>query len=278
MKLRPNFESGMCSVSRCKAAPSTIVSVDPFMIGLIPIRQTPFRNVYARGVPVCPKHAAGLPLYGMPEVSLAAAESFIAEVIPTIGVEAEIAANVLHAQASVNLAKEIRIETAEEYGLFCELLTETKAKLKALVAQKETITKPQRDALEAARALFRPAEAALVEAEAAIKSVIGDYTRREAAEKTKRLAEAAAAARAGDTEATEAALARVVNTKNIAPNVSTREVWEVESIDPHMVPNAFMIPDEKKIAAFARSHDPTKRPEICGVTFKLKTIVTGRGA
>jgi hypothetical protein len=280
VKLRHEPIPGACSISRCKSAPDYLIELEPLLDGLIEIKRIPYRKAYPDGARVCEKHVppqdrpALLPQHTLPVVSVEAAMS----ILPTMMVEAEIAANVLHAETSIALAKEVRIETAEEFALFAELLTETKAKLKRLVEQRETITAPLRTALENARALFRPGETVLSSAETAIKAVLGDFTRREQNEKAKRLAEAAAASQRGDVEATRHALARVVNTKNAAPNVSARNVWTVVSIDPDMIPIAYRMPDEKKIAAYARSHDPTKTPEIPGVVFKLDTIISSRGA
>jgi hypothetical protein len=150
---------------------------------------------------------------------------------------------------------------------------------KAIKEMKDSALKPMRESEKQIRDWFRPIEETLSAAERAVKQKIGEYElankqlQREAFERASDLHQA------GDHIAARAEI-QVANAHagNRKPSgASTREVWEAEIIDASAVPREWCLPDEKRIAALARTTPADTEPvQIPGVRYVRKAVVAGR--
>lgn len=105
----------------------------------------------------------------------------------------------------------------------------------------------------------------------AYTAIIGDYNARKLEARREALAEAQAAARQRDSAAvTEALNTRQELAKQKLDGVTVKLRWLATVVDPEQVPRQWCAPDEKAIAAHARSFTENDTPEpIPGVEFQL---------
>lgn len=139
----------------------------------------------------------------------------------------------------------------EDLELAAEQIRNAKRAAARLEEREKDITRPMREAIEAARALFRPAREACAEIEREYKRAIADRRRVEDEENARLLAEAQAAADAGESEE---ALALVSARTSVASleGMSFRRSVQVEIVDPDAVPRELCSPDVAKIREAAK--------------------------
>lgn len=172
----------------------------------------------------------------------------------------------------VRKAKALVINTMADYRAAAAQLQEIKAGIEVVDTERKKITDPLTQALEAARELFRPMRAQLVDTETAIKAEMSAFHDRQ--ERARQEAQDEADARA---EAERERLEKLANKARksgkrdkaqeldmraamvvspvlaIAPpkvsGIAMREDWYYEIIDPSKIRPAFLAPDEIKISA-----------------------------
>lgn len=161
--------------------------------------------------------------------------------------------------------------TRDNVEMVGSILVDIKERYKALEGRQRAITQPMRQAEKAVRDLFRPALAALAEAEALLKTGIAQAHAAAFAQNQAAMTQAQAALAAGD--ARGAALAAT----NLAPieapaGVTLKEAWSFRIVDSTAVPRAYCIPDEGLIRAAIRAGIR----EIAGVVIEPTTQVSVR--
>ncbi len=158
-------------------------------------------------------------------------------------------------------------------------LGDVQTELKAIKAMKDSALRPMRESEQQIRDWFRPIEEALSQAVDVIKAKIGEY------ELANRQLQREAFSRAADLYDSGddiAARAEIVVANGHAANrkpsgASTREVWEAEIVDASAVPREWCVPDERRIAALARTTPADSDPvQIPGVRYVRKAVVVGR--
>jgi hypothetical protein len=156
---------------------------------------------------------------------------------------------------------------------------DVKDEIKAIKAMKDEALKPMAEAEKRIRDWFRPVETALKETVEVLDQKIGEYDLANKQLQREAFERAADKHEAGDHIAARAEI-QVANAHagNRKPSgASTREVWEAEIIDASAVPREWCLPDEKRIAALARTTPADTEPvQIPGVRYVRKAVVVGR--
>lgn len=122
------------------------------------------------------------------------------------------------------------------------LLVATKAKSKALEAERTKVTKPLLDAKKAIDGWFKPAKAALAAVEQALKTGLAGYV---TAQEQARID----ALQLGNHDAALAVAPAVM-----PAGVSTRTTWKYEILDPAAIPREYLAIDSAKIQAHVTAH------------------------
>lgn len=127
-------------------------------------------------------------------------------------------------------------------------------------------------------AKFKPLRDKLDVAASNLKHVIGAYVVAERRKQEEAYQAAAAAHAAGQHGEAQQALASAVGVQTTAvQGTSVREVWSVKRIAADLLPREWLVPDEARIAAHARTTpidtDPTPIP---GVVFERVPAVSAR--
>lgn len=151
--------------------------------------------------------------------------------------------------------------------------------LKAIKAMKESALKPMRESEKQIRDWFRPLEELLTQAVAVVKQKIGEYDLANKQLQREAFARASEQHQAGNHIAARAEIqASNEHAARTGPKgTTTREVWEAQIVDASLVPREWCIPDEKRIAAMARStHCDADPVAIPGVQYVRRPSVTGR--
>lgn len=158
-------------------------------------------------------------------------------------------------------------------------LGDFQSELKAIKEMKDSALRPMRESEQRIRGWFRPVEDALTRGVDVIKAKIGEY------ELANRQLQREAFTRAADLHEQGdhiSARAEIVTANGHAANrkpsgASTREVWEAEIVDASAVPREWCLPDERRIAALARTTPADTDPvQIPGVRYVRKAVVVGR--
>ncbi len=173
------------------------------------------------------------------------------------------------------VARDFSIQTRDDLAIVAEMLADIKGRAKRLEERKKEITGPLNAALKSARDLFRPAEEAFAQIEAAAKGKIAAFTADEERRNREALAAAAAAHACGDARGTQEALAQVATTKNVA-GLSTYQKWDYEVVNEALLPREFLTANLtliKEHASHSTKGDPTPIP---GVRFFPRVVVTSR--
>lgn len=127
-------------------------------------------------------------------------------------------------------------------------------------------------------AKFKPLRDKLDTAAANLKHAIGEYVVAERRKQAEAYQAAAAAHAAGQHGEAQQALASAVGvTTAPVQGTSVREVWSVKRIAADLLPREWMVPDEARIAAHARTTPIDQDPApIPGVIFERVPAVTAR--
>lgn len=186
-----------------------------------------------------------------------------------------VASTAHEADESIELVREIKVNSQEDLIFVNELLVDVKRKLNQVLEVEARVTKPLNALLASTRDLFRPAKHKLSLLEAMLKGRIADAKAREATSNRESLAKAAEAHAAGDSEGTAAALAQVRHQTNVE-GVTTRDAWTWELEDIEQVPRMFMKLDESALNKLCKS--ATQPQPLPGIRFVHKDIVIVKGA
>ena len=123
-----------------------------------------------------------------------------------------------------------------------ELLTQTKAKYKAIEAERTKVTKPLNDAKKAIDGWFKPAKTALNDLEIVLKDAMSSYI---TGQEQKRLE----ALQLGNHEAALATEQPVM-----PAGISTRTTWKFHVVDVARVPREYLVLDMAAIQAHVSTH------------------------
>lgn len=149
---------------------------------------------------------------------------------------------------------------AETYPGICEALIEVKARVKKLTAQRETVLVPLREADRAAREWFKAPLETYQMIETVLKQRVAGY------QETLRQEKHAAIVAAGQAP-TPTAMAQLTALA-VPPTptaISFRKTWEVEIVDPNLVPREYLLID---VAALRKVCVATKgQIQVPGVRF-----------
>lgn len=153
-----------------------------------------------------------------------------------------------------------------------ELLIYVKSQYKTLEDRRKSVSKPLNDVLKTYNAWFKPALTALKDAETLLKQKIAEATAtaRRAQDEALKLVEASQ----GEGPAEVLAIAHGRDVVHVPDNVSIREVWDCEVVDPDLVPRAFCDPNPQRLLAYVNAFGA--QAEVAGVKFFKKQIVTQR--
>ncbi len=177
-------------------------------------------------------------------------EDPLATIVDGVPEEAADAASISYSQSTVLAAVEpvkadaettfaqligIQINSQGALDAANKLLQDVKGKMKALEAQRTSVTKPMLDAKKQIDAWFKPAKGALTKLETLLKEAIGGYL---TAQETARLA----ALQAGDHEG-----ALAIDQPTIPAGLATRTIWNFEVIDEAFIPREYIVIDAAKI-------------------------------
>ena len=174
-------------------------------------------------------------------------------------------------------ASAVTITNDEEYKGTVDLvsrLKETGSKIKNI---KESITQPLNEALNNARALFKPIEMQFANAEAIVKTKLLDYKRRIDAEAREAEAKIAARVEKGTMRLDTAekkldSIERVdTTTRGKIGEVQVRKVRKVRIVDAAALPREYLIPDEVLIRK-----DALGGKQIAGVEVWEDEVIAAR--
>ena len=160
--------------------------------------------------------------------------------------------------------------TTETYPGICDALIDVKARVKSLIAQRETVLGPLREAERAVCDWFRAPLETYMTIESVLKQRVVGYQEVLRQEKHKAIVAAGQAP-------TPTAMAQL--TALAAPPtpaaISFRKTWEVEITDPNLVPREFLLIDT---AALRKVCQATKgQSQIPGVRFVQRESVAVGG-
>lgn len=207
----------------------------------------------------------------------------------------------LQAEISVLLmdAQELMINSPGSYtdaGTFLRLIKTRRAKIadtfnepinaahrahKAMLAAKQEHDKPAADAERIVKNKMGAYQAEEERKRRVEENRLREIARKE--EEDRRLAEAAWLEAQGRKEQAEQVISAPVPTPTVvvpsqvpkAEGISTRKVWKYRIVDAALIPREYLIPDEKKIGAHARSM--CKAAHIPGIEFYSEDSVAATG-
>jgi hypothetical protein len=145
------------------------------------------------------------------------------------------------------LSDSVEIETVEEFEAYSDVLRDVKTRRKVIATEEDKVTRPQREALAAARALFKTLDAQFEEAEKRLKGMIAVFDVKQ--KERERLALSAALA----SDNARALVNLAAQAAPVAQGVSVRTLHDFVIADPNLVPDEFWVIDEKKIGALVRA-------------------------
>lgn len=174
-----------------------------------------------------------------------------------------------HAASLLEILSETRqITSTEEYQELADSLRDIKTRRKFIAEEEDKVTRPLREGLNAARALFKNIDAQYLTSENKIKALLAAYdTERKEAERK-------ALSAALETDNARALVTLAAQAAPVAQGVSMRTLYDFEVVDPNLVPDEFWMIDEKKIGALVRASKGTMVPP--GVKVIETTSVAAR--
>lgn len=167
-----------------------------------------------------------------------------------------------------------RVVTEKDYSLADEVLSDLARKSDALVAMRQSATRPMKQAAATIEGWFRPVVGALATAQAHLKAEIGAYRVRLLKAEADARAAAADAVVSGDAAALTQALTEASSVVAPRGNARIRFVWKVSRIAEDLLPDEYWCPDLDKIANVARAAGGSElAPVIPGVIFERVPVV-----
>lgn len=252
MELKKRIHAGVCAVAGCKLKE--------------PLFSAPHDG---RVVQVCKIHR----LTVSEETGAETVEK--GDVLQIDSTQEEIDAEYEDALDFLTAVKSLTITSNEQLLKVKAIITDVKDRNSALEEKKKTVTKPMLASLEAARALFRPAQSLLSEIESVLKGKILDFSAR----LEKQRDEAIAALRVPETISFEGAQQQELALQKLGesemPKVEGlvfRGVWDFKVTDESAVPAAYLSIDEKKVKEAIK----TGVRQIPGIEiFFVKSVAVG---
>lgn len=200
----------------------------------------------------------------------------------------------------VGTAESLTITNDDEYEAAAELLQNLKGAMNRAEESRKALGDPHRKIVEIINSEFRPVKERYEHGESVLKKAIGTFRRkreedarkaeaaaREKADKERRQAEERArkAEEKGQTHKAEQyrEQAESVSTPIVAPStpkvsgVHTRKVQKWEYVDQSAITAAYMVPDEKAIAAAVRSMGKRAEGVVGGIRVWEEDEVVSRG-
>lgn len=165
-----------------------------------------------------------------------------------------------------------QIDSDEEAQAIGAVLVDVKTQLKLLKAEEEAITRPQREALDAVRGLFKAVSEKFIRAESTIKRLVSEYDQRRKEDERKALAAAL------DSPSEEGQRSLVNLASQAAPvlqGISVRDGFDFSVTDESLIPREYLTPDLKKIGGVVRASKGSIA--IPGVAIIKKAVVSARG-
>lgn len=159
---------------------------------------------------------------------------------------------------------------------WCDALTFVQHETKALEDERTELTKPLLAAKREVDAAFAPAKEAGERLLMLIKTKLGEYRARLAAERQQAVTQAAAAAAAGD----YAAASALVEASQGQDTSGTATVWgwDFVVVDEALVPAQYKIVDPAKVKAYAKAYAKSETiPEVPGLVFRRVASVRSTG-
>lgn len=162
------------------------------------------------------------------------------------------------------------IQTKKDMVAATELLSQANKYLKAVIEEKEKVTKPLNEALKAERARFKPLETKLEGMIAAIRANMSTYQTAEVARAREEAAKIAARIGEGKGKLkVETAVNKIENIETADESVSTdsgmvkfREDKVLKITDEEKIPRKFLLVDEKAVLAALKNGEKVPGAEI----------------
>jgi hypothetical protein len=232
MNIVKSFKQGECGVMRCQS-PSVVL-----------VEGTPFGREGVQ-VPLCERHSKGDMTQATPTEPMPSSTAVIDAVRETVGTQLAVQAE---AEDEVGVAREalteiqgLPITSDADLAFAAEILGEVKGHYNRLEERKKQATGPLNAALATIRSWFKPAQDHYAAAEKTLKEKIAAYHTLRAQERQAALDAAAAAHSAGDSAATQIAIAAVPPAPPKIDGVSVREEWTYEVVAFGLVPEKFKV-------------------------------------
>lgn len=192
-------------------------------------------------------------LFGRPRMALDPTQAALSTLalVPTIVQES--GGEATKAQAALEKLRGLTVYTAEHIAIAGDLLQYIKGDWTRLENRRTSITKPLLAVKRSIDDLFNPAIHALAEAETILKSKIAQAQL--AIQQANYAAQQAAHALLQQNDARGAALAsQHLQTTEAPKGIRYTDVWEYRIVNAAIIPLAFLMADEKKIAAHVKIH------------------------
>jgi len=259
LKKRPKL--GNCDISRCRVRENiTVIDTPNGGVQLCTPHLNEYGNVLA-GVPdpeapTAPDTAAAMRTASDTNAnSISYSQSDVLATVEPLQREAE---SNFEALKGIQITTQIGLDKAGEF------LREIKGKMKALEAQRTSVTKPMLDAKKQIDAWFKPAKEALTRLETLLKNGITGYM---AAQEKARLD----ALTAGDHDG-----ALAIDQPTAPAGVSTRTIWKYRITDAAAVPREWLVIDHATVQAYVNEHKA--QSSIPGIEAYPDTSVSARAS
>ncbi len=165
-------------------------------------------------------------------------------------------------------------KTAEQEAYFSARLSDVRALIKNLDAERTKLTKPLLAAKKAVDELFSPAIKPLQEAESVIRGKLAGAAMGRLERERAAMQLAAEAATAGDSDAVMSALAAIPQVAQTTGS-SVKYVWVPDKVDVEVLPKSYMVVDTAKLEGVGRAAGDSE-PKIVGVTWRQEARVRAK--
>lgn len=169
----------------------------------------------------------------------------------------------LDAQGVLDLIKAYEIDGSEAFATAVGMVATVKNTFNERDGQRTDIVKPLNNEVKGVNAELKPGLEFLAEAEAILKTKLGDYVKDQFGKRIKLLAEAGEAVGAGEQDKANVLIVQASELE--APKVAgcaIGEAWTGEVTDAEKIPREYMVPDLKALKALTKKEKVD--PEIPG--------------
>jgi len=194
------------------------------------------------------------------------------EIAPAASVQVEVEEYMAELVAYLDGLENLVIQTDEDMAYANDVLAYVKSQYKEREERRKKISKPLNDVLKIYNSWFKPSLTFLKDKEKLLKQKIAEATAAARKAQDEALKQIEVSQGAGSAEVLAVAHGRDV--VHVPDNVSIREVWDCEIVDPDLVPRAFCDPNPQRLLAYVNAFGA--QAEVAGVKFFKKQIVTQR--